>query len=233
MRILAFSCIYILSSLSSLFLYAQDAIFEFEDGVCLFQGTFDSKKYTKDQLANTYRLIQGGAISLYTDEETELDEGYKIILDDLNNTKFVETPFFKTYKDSLIHYVNQTYKLRKVQFEAIRVNKKALMQHYQDDPTIKMYSEALVKGGKDLIQAYEYLTKKQMKNNSDPDRIWRNYSANITKDNAQKLAFNYVLVYGWWNAVNHQIEHIYYDGRHFEEFMKLFITVKTIDCDEV
>ena len=81
-----------------------------------------------------------------------------------------------------------------------------------NNETVKLYSQALYKGGDELLKAYEYLTKEQMKNNGSPERIWNEYVNNSKSKQAQELAFKRVLTYGWWNAVNHQLPHVNFDG---------------------
>ena len=107
-----------------------------------------------------------------------------------------------------------------------------LSRYYMADPLVKSYAAALQNGGEQLFEAYADLTKKQMKNNGAPERLWRRYEANMAQANKAELAFAEVLVYGWWNAVNANIAHLSHDGRQFTQFQKLFIKIDTIDCDE-
>lgn len=231
MRALLYRIIIFLSVLSPLYIHAQNKTFEFVSDVCSYKALYDSKKYTPEQLQNTFELVQGYFV-LHSNEELELDSNYTRIVNKLNSGKYVETPFFKSLRDSALLYIESTYQAKKIEFNARRGKTELLLKYYQEFPKVKLYSEALHNGGEQLIQAYELLTNEQMKNNGAPERLWNQYLRNSKSPNAQQLAFNQVLTYGWWNTVNHTLPHINYDGSEFEEFLKLFIKVDTIDCDE-
>ena len=213
-------------------LNAQEAKFDFDDELCRYTGYYDSTKYTSDQLRDTYKLAQG-YFSIYSDEEKQLEDNYKNIKEEISNLNIVKSTYFQTLKDSILNFIELTYQIKKVEFEAIKGNKKSLLKYFQNNETVKLYSQALYKGGDELLKAYEYLTKEQMKNNGSPERIWNEYVNNSKSKQAQELAFKRVLTYGWWNAVNHQLPHVNFDGSQFEEFQKLFSKVETIDCDEI
>ena len=210
---------------------AQEVFFDFEDEICQYRGTYDSKLYTEEQLRNTYKLAQG-FYDIYTNDEVQLDETYQLIQDDFVHLSIVESKYFSLLKDSILNYLSHTYKAKKIEFAARKGNTEMLLNAYQDNPTIKYYSQALYKGGETLIQAYEKLTKERMKLNAEPERIWNEFLKNSKSPKAQELAFDYVLSYGWWNTVNHDLPHLNIDGTQFEEFKKLFSKVETIDCAE-
>lgn len=212
--------------------WAQEMTFEFEDELCKYIATYDSNKYTEEQLFDTYKLVQG-YYNLYTNDEEQLEDNYAIIKKELADLQLVITPYFKTLRDSVLHFLELTYKVKKAEFAARKGNKEDLLKFYTEDANVKMYAESLNKGGEELIKAYEYLTKQQMKSNGSPERLWSEYLKNIKSSNAQYLAFDYVLTYGWWNAVNNQLPHVNNDGTQFVQFKNLFIKVETVDCDEV
>lgn len=213
-------------------LNAQEAAFDFDDELCRYKGIYDSTKFSSDQLRDTYKLVQG-YYSIYSEDEKQLEDNYKNAKQEITNLKIVKSTYFQSLKDSTLNFLELTYQLKKVEFDAINGNRDGLMLHFQDNPTVKLYSEALAKGGKDLLNAYEHLTKEQMKNNASPDHVWNEYLRNIKSAQAQELAFKRVLIYGWWNSVNHLLPHINYDGTQFEEFKKIFSKVETVDCDEI
>ncbi|WP_159635923.1 hypothetical protein [Sphingobacterium composti Ten et al. 2007 non Yoo et al. 2007] len=221
---------YILFSMSFV-TNAQESIFEFEDELCQYRATYDSKLYTDIQLRDTYKLVQG-YYNIYTDDELQLDDTYQIIKDEFTNFNIVKTNYFKTLKDSIGNFLAKTYEAKKIEFAARKGNTAILLNHYQYNPIIKYYSQALHKGGETLIQAYEKLIKERMELNSEPERVWNEFLKNSKSPNAQQLAFDYVMSFGWWNTVNHQLPHVNFDGRQFEEFKKLFIKVETLDCEE-
>ena len=212
--------------------WSQENIFHFEDELCQYQGKFEVNKYTEQQLQDTYKLVVG-YFNIYTDQELDLDENYKSTRTDVENLKIVKVRYFEKLKDSLLNFLDLTYKVKKAEFAARNGDMSALITLYQNNSLVKYYSHALFNGGEELLKAYEYLVKNQMKNNSLPDRLWSEYQANIKSDNAQSLAFDKVITYGWWNNVNNELPHINYDGTQFKQFIALFTLVETIDCDEI
>src|SRR5690606_4694510 len=156
--------IIILSVLSPLSNHAQNKTFEFVSDVCSYKALYDSKKYNTEQLQNTFELVQG-YFDLHSKEELELDSNYMRIGNKVNYGKYVETPFFTSLRDSVLVYIKSTYKAKKIEFNARRGKTELLLNYCQEFPKVKFYSEALHNGGEQLIQAYELLTKEQMKKN--------------------------------------------------------------------
>ncbi|WP_196938739.1 hypothetical protein [Sphingobacterium pedocola] len=212
------------------FVYAQEKSIVFADELCTYEGVYDSGKYTENELKDTYELIKGVFFSYNSDKE-EMEDSYAEIKNKLATLSIVKEPFFQSLLDSTLLYLDRTYEAKLIQLEA-EDNPRALLRLYQDDAEIRQYAEALVDRETKLLESYAYLTKKQMETNGDPERLWDNYQFNIAQANKYDLAFDYVLVYGWWNAVNHQLPHISYDGRQSQAFEKLFVRLETLDCDE-
>lgn len=210
--------------------HAQEKSVVFTDEWCTYKGFYDSQKYTEKQLKDTYELINGVYFN-YSEKREEMEKSYAEIKSKLANLSIVNESFFKSLLDSTHLYLDKTYEAKLIQLVA-KDDPVVLLRIYQEDADIKLYSEALAEGKTKLLAAYEYLTKKQMEKNGYPERLWDNYQFNIAQVNKYELAFDYVLVYGWWNAVNHRLPHISYDGRQFAAFEKLFTKLETLDCDE-
>ena len=211
---------------------AQEKSFLFEDELCRYEAFYDSTKYSEKQLNDTFKLTQG-YFNIYTEDEQQLDDTYKLSKKEILGFQIVKNPYFNTLRDSIVQFLDWTYRIKKIEFAARKGKTKDLLKYFQKNSTVKLYSEALHKGGDDLMEAYEHLTKEQMKNNAAPEVLWNEYVKNSKSGQAQQLAFEQVLSYGWWNAVNHELPHINMDGSQMEEFQKLFSRVKTIDCDEI
>lgn len=222
---------FIIALLISHLSWAQEKSHEFSDELCLYKGTYDSTLYTETQLVDTYKLVQG-YFSLYTDDEQQIDEIYQSMIEELKNLDLVKSDYFNNLRKSYLKYLQETYKVKKVEFAAKNGNAKALKKYYQKNPTVKYYSEALIKGGDELMKAYEHLTKEQMKNNAAPEVLWNEYLRHSKSADAHQYAFKRVLTYGWWNAINNHLPHVIVDGTQFEEYKKLFIKIDTEDCDE-
>jgi uncharacterized protein YlaN (UPF0358 family) len=211
-------------------IHAQEKSVVFSDEWCTYEGFYDSGKYTEKELKDTYELTKG-IFFRYSGDKEKIERSYAEIKNKLENLSVVKEPFFEALLDSTLIYLDKTYEAKLIQLEAEH-DPNALLRLYQDNTEIRQYAEALVDRKTKLLKSYEYLTRKQMEKNGYPERLWNNYQSNIAQSNKYDLAFDYVLVYGWWNAVNHQLPHISYDGRQFEAFEKLFVRLETVDCDE-
>lgn len=210
---------------------AQRAVLHFEDELCQYEGIYDTHKYTAKQLQDTYRLTRGEFGYFGGDNTADLALNYKRQTAGIRQLQLVPIPFFKSLRDSMLDYFDQNYIMQRVRLEA-KANPSLLLEYHQDRQEVKFYSEALVKGGEQLMEAYESLIRKQMAKNSDPDRLWRQFTNDSAASDNISRAFKYVLEYGWWNAVNAVIPHVNYDGRQLEAFRELFVEVKTLNCDE-
>lgn len=209
--------------------YAQEKIYKFSDELYNYQGVYDSKLYSENQLNNTYKLLKGYTY-LNESSHKSLDSSYNELLNQYTKKEIVNNEFFKSLQDSIVQYLNLSYQIKKIRLDALNGKPDRVLEVYQDDPEVKYYSEALTSlTREDLLNAYEYLTKKQMENNSAPQALWDEYQRNIKALGSERLAFEKILNYGWYNAVNHQLPHISFDGRQEKEFRKLFKEIKTVN----
>ena len=209
---------------------AQTKVLTFEDALCSYKGYYDSKKYTKKQLLDTYSLFND---SHYVDDEgtlAELRARYDAAIKAVKALTPVPTPYFKELQAATVRYLEETYVLKQVEKTARKAPEK-LATSVKTGTKAHSYALALQKGGDSLLRAYEGLVKEKMKHNSKPENLWREYQQNMRQTNKEELAFQEVLVFGWWNNANKLVHHIDYDGTQFKRFMALFSKVDS-DCDE-
>lgn len=213
------------------FAFAQTKTWTFDDELCTYKGYYDSKKYTEQQLADTYNLFR---TSHYVHDRGTFDEltaRYDSVITSIENLQIVQTSYFQRLKKDVLRYLQETYALKKVQKKA-KEEREYLITAVTEGTPARKYAEALHSGGDDLLAAYEQVIKEQMKNNSTPEYLWHNYETTMRRADRLDRAFDYVLVYGWWNSANDLVHHINYDGTQMEQFQKLFAKVDTLDCDE-
>lgn len=210
---------------------AQTKTWTFDDELCTYKGYYDSKKYTEKQLADTYNLFRTSHYVHDRGTFEELTARYDSAIHHVKNLQIVQTAYFQQLKRDVLRYIQETYALKKVQKKA-KEEPESLITAVKEGTHAKKYAEALHKGGDDLLKAYEHVIKEQMKNNSTPEYLWHNYETTMRRADRLDRAFDYVLVYGWWNSANQSVHHINYDGTQIEQFQKLFIKVDTLDCDE-
>lgn len=220
----------LLSAIS--FAVAQTRTWTFDDELCTYTGHYDSKKYTAKELADTYCLFR---TSYYVSDKGTMEElhvRYDSVIHHVANLEIVQTNYFQQLKKDVIRYLEETAALKKVEKNA-KQDVQSLITAVKEGTDARQYAVALSKGGDALLEAYKQVVKGQMKNNSTPEYLWYNYQTTMERDDRLDLAFDYVLVYGWWNSANHLVHHITYDGKQMEQFQKLFVKVDTLDCDEL
>lgn len=211
-------------------LQAQTKVFEFEEGLCSFKGFYDSKKYTSKQLEDTFSLFNSGH---YVDDEgslEELNESYALAIQGIKNLQLLDIAYFKELRMAVLRYLQETHALKQVQKTA-KTDPAKLITAVKPGTVAHKYAVALNKGGEDLLVAYKALVQEQMKNNGAPEYLWDKYLQNMKQTNKLDLAFEEVLVFGWWNNANQLVHHIDYDGSQLEKFLTVFKKVET-DCDE-
>ncbi|MFD1770998.1 hypothetical protein [Sphingobacterium suaedae] len=210
---------------------AQTKRLEFADELCTYRGIYNDKKYAEKQLLDTYRLVRG---NFYVNDDGDLDEvsnRFDSVIRSVNGLDVVPHTYFQQLRRDVLRYIREIYALKKIQKRA-KEDPCALLSAVPTNKNGRYYAQALVQNGNSLLRAYEVLVKDQMKTNGYPEYLWEAYLENLGSPNKHELAFDYVLVYGWWNNVNHAVHHINYDGSQFEQFKKLFVRVETLDCDE-
>ena len=211
--------------------FAQTKTVEFSDPLCSYRGHYDSRKFTERQLLNTYAMFERGYSVDDSGTLAELTARSDSVIREIIALDIVDDAYFKKLKEDILQYVKQTQAYKKIQKNA-KQKPEDLLAAVQKDSKAWQYAKALNRGGESLLKAYESLVKSQMENNAWPQNLWDNYLENMAKENKLDLAFDYVLVYGWWNSANRLIDHVAYDGTQMNNFLKLFIKVDTLDCDE-
>src|SRR5690606_13786014 len=210
---------------------AQTKSWIFNDELCTYKGYYDSKKYTEKQLSDTYTLFfTNHYVSDYGTLE-ELNARFDSAIHHVETLQVVQSSYFQHLKKDVLRYLKETSDLKRAQKKA-REKSEHLIAAVKAGTWARKYAEALHKGGNDLLQAYERVVKEQMKTNNTPEYLWYNYETTMKRADRLDRAFDYVLVYRWWNSANHLVHHINYDGTQMKRFQKLFIKIDTVDCDE-
>ena len=210
---------------------AQTKTWNFDDELCIYTGYYDSKKYSEKQLEETHQLFSSSHYVPSHGTFDELTGRYDSVICAIENLDVVSVSYFQELKKDVLRYLQETYALKKVEKKA-KEESGALIDAVAEGTEAREYAIALHAGGGDLLLAYERLVKQQMEDNSIPEYLWNNYEYTMSRPDRLERAFDYVLVYGWWNSANQLVNHLTYDGSQMEEFQKLFIKVETVDCDE-
>jgi hypothetical protein len=216
---------------------------ESASGVCEYEGTFDSKKYTAAQLKNTQKLlgldfnIDFTTATVWKYEEINslnfapIEAEYQKKSAELKNLNIVKLPYWEARKQQKLKEIEQYYWLIKTTMASYKTPKSLRDYPYAESCKTK-YAEPMIAGGDSLVQIWEAVNIESRKNNSDPNRIKRIFDEQRASADALKFALVEVTAFGWWNCANAQIDQGDDYAIQEKNFRKLFSRIRTIRCDE-
>lgn len=217
--------------------------YKWETPSCSISGTYDSSKYTEEELKATLDLcyVFDGSVLLISDAHPlditdiaklntkALEEEYKE-QQKMFSRPVVKTEFMEKLRKDKLKELDEEYELKKITIEAYNNPKVLLKSKYASK--CNEYVEALTaEDTTKLFDAWTKIVDEQAKTNGDPDSLKAEHKTQ--KESADKLAYakKYVMTYGWWNCANENMFRVESTGKSGEEFQKLFTNVKR-ECDE-
>ena len=221
-------------------LSAQYADFEYMTELCECKAQFDSTKYSRQQLQNTFDHIYWNNASNIDTHPTDFDKNVPVLLDSLEaehrrklefleQLDIVDDKFWQRERDKMIKYINSTCELRRVTIRA-RLDPKELLDYKLVDSTCKYFRDALIAGGDQLLKAWTVLNEIQKKRNGDPEGLQRRFERDYSSPDRLQIARREVMTFGWWNHANALLPHIDDDG-YEENFNRLLKDIQC-ECDE-
>lgn len=226
--------------------YGQQAVFKWSDELCDYASTYDSRKYSKKQLSNCYKLCFGTAYFLSKTpavfhpsdidrlDVKALDQEYIQKSNELKQLDVPKTKFWNDLRLATLSDLDQFYKVSRTTYLAFKEPLFLRNWHYEDS-LLRDYADALDADGDSLLATWHRLTVKMASSNCMPDVLWETYNDHRSSDSCMTYALIDVLMFGWWN---HALEYIdraeakfSFDTRQ-KEFHKLFIKTKNLGCDE-
>jgi hypothetical protein len=226
--------------------FAQNRTFRWNDELCEYEGTYNSKKYNEVVLRNTlkllshegYRLGSADAIVWNFDEIAKLDvskvdDQYKEIVDALEHLEYVSTPYTDEIKRQKLVESRQLYQLVRTTMAAY--TDPTVIRNYKGAEACKLnFGEPIIAGGQDLIAAWRKVNLDSRSKNADPGRLQRRFDEQNASPDRLKFALVETMTFGWWNCANAGIKRsdVSMSDRPTKEFKKLFLRVKTLGCDE-
>ena len=222
--------------------FGQSKKFRWSAGMCEFEGTFNTKKYSATQLKDTAKLI-GDNLGLDTSAGTvwKFDEikslnfepveaRYQQKVKELKGLKIVIVPFWEERRTQLLRELEQYYFLIKFTM-ASYTDPKALLGYKYADSCIAKYAQPLIDGGNPLFKVWEEVNVKSRRTNASPERIKKLFDEQRKSAEAENFARIEVTAFGWWNCANALVDQgVDYSIRE-KNFKKLFIRVRTISCE--
>jgi hypothetical protein len=223
-------------------LYAQYATYSYSSELCDCVARFDTRKYSRTGLDNTYKYLWWGGFNLQTDITVD-DPGFADTLnagqfeaecqfkkEQLQSLEIVDHPYWQTVKEDKIRELEQLSELGLVTIAAYR-NPEKLLAYKRVDSLAVYYRTALIKGGWDLLAAWHQLNEEQKSKNADPQRLQRIFDERYNSSMALAYARVEVMLFGWWNRTNALLERAEDSYDHKAKFEALFLSRKC-DCDE-
>lgn len=211
---------------------------------CEFSGTYNSKKYTAEQLRNTIKLLPPSEFGLSVNatvwrfEEiaaldlAELDRQYENVTAGLRSLKIVKSAYWEAVRQKKLREIEQVYRLSRVTMQAY-TNPGILRDYAGAKECQAKFADPLIFGGDKLLRVWRIVNEDSRSKNADPDRLRRIFDDQYASPDRLKFARVEVMSFGWWNCANNSIDYDQPEGEERErEFRKLFIRARTIRCDE-
>jgi len=225
--------------------FGQVRTFRWNTELCRFSGTYDSKKYTKEQLENTARLMRPGefgldySVAVWNYDEiarldlAALDRKYEDAVSKLKPLKIVASPFWENVRKKKIREIEQVYRLSRATLLGYTDPAK-LREYVGADSCKTKFAEPVIAGGDRLLAAWRVVNEDSRKKNADPGRLKRLFDQQMASPDRMKFALVEVMNFGWWNCANEFVQYDQGDNSQAREreFRKLFIRVRNLGCDE-
>lgn len=224
------------------FAFAQANTFKWNDEMCLYEGSFNSAKYSSEQLENTYKLWFSSDFILETESTAwTIDEVKKLSIDELDNefqSKYnilknldiVNVKYWKTLKENQLKELEQVYNLKKVTILAYR-NPSVLKDYALADSCLNKYLPALLDGGEKLLLTWKTLNEEKRRFNANPERLRGIFMTQYASPDKYKYARLEIMSFGWWNCANNSIAYVNHDIEA-EMFKKLFVKITKEECED-
>jgi hypothetical protein len=214
--------------------------------LCDHVGTFDTSKYTKKQLQDTYKLwFAYSSLALLTkDIETDADRyntfdskaqlkkleaEYKAKKKELKGLALVNGKIWEELRQNRLKNMDECYELCKINLEAYS-NPKVLLNN-RFSKYCPEYAEVLASNDTlKLIACWGKLMSEQ-ENRNFSETLFDRYTNSLSPESRVAHAKSYILAYGWHNCANRQINHDTPNVNYEGAFEKLFLSVET-ECEE-
>ncbi len=236
-----------LTVLTSNLTFSQVAEYTWYDETCTYKSTFDSTKYTRQNIEDIYKIAYFGDLrfsktpsvhklsDVHRLDTTEMNEDYHLKLQRLQNLDLPKNSIWIKYRDSLIIELKQDYELSKVAYKAYMTSNFSVLKNLDynySDSCMTFYQKALAGEDSLILEAWEKLTNYLASRNGSPERIWAEYRTMKSMRDWRKHAEVQIMTFGWWNCAVKHIDR-FDNWKHYKTFSDLFIKTEEFDCEEL
>ncbi|AZB09802.1 hypothetical protein EG344_13765 [Chryseobacterium sp. G0162] len=222
----------------------KQEVFNFGTELCDNKGYFDSNKYSRKELEDTYKLwfeLSGSLLDtpfvhnlkdlndIRNNKEqvlAKLDKDFAERKAQIMNLKVINTPYWQNVKNKSLEELVQTYEMEKIQIIAY------------SDPSILLknnscsnFSKALNSTDEQRFAEWKKLREEMSKRNSDPQRIMNQFNEQLNSSDKRDYALIDLITFGWGNCANDKVQRVTRDEKMNNEFNALFIKIDS-ECDE-
>lgn len=235
--------LYVLLIIFSFSIYAQNKKLNWETEFCQYEGTYNSKKYTAQQLKNTQRLLgldfefDTASTTVWKYEEIDeldfaaIEADYQKKHAELKKLNIVKVPYWENVRRRKLKELETYYDLAKATMASYKTPK-SLRDYKYANTCLAKYGEPLIESGDALLKVWESVNIETRGRNADPKRIERIFDEQRISQDALKYAVVEVTAFGWWNCANSLIDQGDDSDILENNFLKLFVSVKKPKCDE-
>ena len=213
--------------------------FTYSEGMCNYIGSYNPKKVSEVQLQNTLnKLIFPASIETnWTAWELGDIEELSLValeaecstrMNELEVLSFPDEESITLLKESRIREFQEACETKMLTIIGYK-NPDTLLSFPTSDEMINFYREGLVAGGDSLISVWKELVRIQKLNNAYPERIQAEFDEQYSSPLRLEYARLTVMMFGWWNSVNHVIYHTP-EELYYGQFGKFFSKIEE-DCD--
>lgn len=167
--------------------FAQTKRFRWGTEACLFESSYDAKKYTERQLEDTTKLFYLDFFphnidpSPFKYEEIELlnvatlDEEYAVRTANLKALNIVKSAYWETVRQAQLNELKQVYQLSRATILSYK-NPAALRDVEFAGACIEKYAVPLANGGEDLLAVWRAMNAETVKKHSRPDIVEKEFN---------------------------------------------------------
>ncbi|WP_336686552.1 hypothetical protein [Chryseobacterium bernardetii] len=222
----------------------KQEMFQFATELCDNKGYFDSNKFSRKEIEDTYKLwfeLSGSMLdtpfvhNLKDLNEirnnknqilAKLDKDFAEKKAQIMNLKVVNIPYWQDIKKKSYEALVQSYEMEKVQIMAY------------SDPSVLLrnnrcpsFSKALNSTDEHMFAEWKKLREGMSKDNANPERIINEFNEKLNSSDKRDYALIDLITFGWGNCANDKVQRVSHDEKMNNEFNALFIKIDS-ECDE-